>query len=1060
MSSQLDPEILAAITAEARQCFLDEDAPEYLQMLEEGIKDPSSPDFTALLRAAHSLKGGAGLASLTSLQHLAHRLEDVLVGIQGGQITEQELAWALIEKGIDEVGFVLSQARTVDNAIANPELITALEALVESTSEPEDHIATDDDDSSSQNNNLVQISLLQELENSFLAIEELELDAPEELIQPLLADFADECMFLAETMDLPWLGEAKNPITETLENSDTVEALLLTKEIINHLRNEIQNYLNQLATDETEEEQESQPESQPEGINVLVANTLNQDLEAVLQAIADLALDTPEEVITEALTGFADECSFMGETLEIPWLVEAVAPIEGVLAEADSIEALLVAQELVEEIRLRRNLYLENLQSENVNLEDTNLEDTSDSEAFAISELDNEYDELGEVEDAEGFFDFPDDDEEEELSTVMFAPPALSKSETKIIATVAEKSKKPAINQLKIPLKRLEEMTNNVEELILSQSRISRQQQILNQANHRLRSLTRQFEPIREQIQDLYDQLAVRSTDMSHQTPTTANSTGEHDFSSSDNSFDALEMDRYTDLHTSLQSFQELMLQIQETRTDIDFVERELVDDLELNQKNLDTLYSQVTDSRLVPFDSLAKRFVPQVKGLSQRFDKPVNLEFEGQHTLADQILLEQLQTPLTHLLNNAFDHGIEAKYERIAAGKAETATILLTAKLQNNQLVITIQDDGSGINIEKVYNRAVQRGICPANKSIKDFKPEEILNWIFEPDFSTAAQVSDISGRGMGLDIVLNLIRQLKGQLRVQTDAGLGSIFTIILPLNLSLQSLLLVQLHDRLVAIPHTSVLEILPERELDFNDEQKQHLNWHNQSISLASVSSLFPCPRKPLKLSHGRVAIVLKTAFEPLVILVDDIVKEEKLIVKPFDETIPIPTYIAGCAVLGTGEVIPVILPQGLEQNAFAVVSAKDRAVTIASGASTVLIAEDSVATRRMLEKILIAAGYQVIVCRDGQEALEEIDQYMGRIDLIVSDIEMPRLNGFELLEQVRAKPAFKKTPIIMATSRTGDRHKQEAQRLGATDYLGKPVQPQELIDTVAALLKRS
>ncbi|WP_019509483.1 response regulator [Pleurocapsa sp. PCC 7319] len=1054
MSSQLDPEILAAITAEARQCFLDEDAPEYLQMLEEGIKDPDSPDFTALLRAAHSLKGGAGLASLTSLQHLAHRLEDVLVGIQGEQIAERELAWALIEKGIDEVGFVLSQARTVDDAIANPELITALEALVGTSSETEECSTTDDDGGTSQNNHLVWNTLTVELENSFIVIEELELDAPDEVIQPLLADFADECIFMAETLDLPWLGEAMEPITEALENSETVEVLLLTKEIIHHLRDEIQNYLSHLASDESEEEQEGQPE----GINVLVVNTLNEDLEAILQAIADLALDTPEEVITEALTGFADECTFMGETLELPWLAEAVAPIETILTEADPIEALLVSQELVQEIRQRRNLYLENLQSENINLEDTNLEDASDSEAFAISELDNEYEELGEVEDVEGFFDFPDDDEGEELSTVMFAPPVVSKSESKIIATVAEKSKKPAVNQLKIPLKRLEEMTNNVEELILSQSRISRQQQILNQANHRLRSLTRQFEPIREQIQNLYDQLAVRSTDMSQPGDTAANTTGDDRVLSND-SFDTLEMDRYTDLHTSLQSFQELMLQIQETRTDIDFVERELVDDLELNQKNLDTLYSKITDSRLVTFDTLAKRFVPQIKGLSQRFDKPVNLEIEGKNTLVDQILLEQLQTPLTHLLNNAFDHGIEAKYDRIAAGKSETATILLTAKLQNNQLVITIQDDGSGINIEKVYNRAVQRGICPANKSIKDFKPETILNWIFEPDFSTAAQVSDISGRGMGLDIVLNLIRQLKGQLRVQTDAGLGSIFTINLPLNLSLQSLLLVQLHDRLVAFPHTSILEMLPERELDFTDKHKQHLNWQGQVIALASVSSLFPCPRKTLKLSQGKVAMVLKTAFEPLVILVDDIVKEEKLIIKPFDETIPVPPYIAGCTVLGTGEVIPVILPQGLEQDAVAEVSAKDSAVTIVSGTSTVLIAEDSVATRRMLEKILIASGYQVIVCRDGQEALEQIDQYKGRIDLIVSDIEMPRLNGFELLEQVRVKPAFKNTPIVMATSRTGDRHKQEAKRLGATDYLGKPVQPQELVDVVAALLAK-
>ena len=624
MSSQLDPEILAAITAEARQCFLDEDAPEYLQMLEEGIKDPDSPDFTALLRAAHSLKGGAGLASLTSLQHLAHRLEDVLVGIQEGQIAERELAWALIEKGIDEVGFVLSQARTVDDAIANPELITALEALVGTSSETEECSTTDDDGGTSQNNNLVWNTLTVELENSFNVIEELELDTPDEVIQPLLADFADECIFMAETLDLPWLGEAMEPIAEALGNSETVEVLLLTKEIIHHLRDEIQNYLNHLTSDESEDEQESQQD----GINVLVVNTLNEDLEAILQAIADLALDTPEEVIYEALTGFADECTFMGETLELPWLAEAVAPIETILTEADPIEALLVSQELVEEIRQRRNLYLENVQ-----LEDVNLEDTTDPENFAISEVDED-EELDEVEDANAFFDFPDDDEGEELSTVMFAPPVVSKSESKIIATVAEKSKKPAVNQLKIPLKRLEEMTNNVEELILSQSRISRQQQILNQANHRLRSLTRQFEPIREQIQNLYDRLAVRSTDMSQPGHSAVNATGDTRVLQSNDSFDTLEMDRYTDLHTSLQSFQELMLQIQETRTDIDFVERELVDDLELNQKNLDTLYSQVTDSRLVTFDSLAKRFVPQIKGLSQRFDKPVNLEIEGKNTL------------------------------------------------------------------------------------------------------------------------------------------------------------------------------------------------------------------------------------------------------------------------------------------------------------------------------------------------------------------------------------------------------------------------------------------
>lgn len=1023
MSSQLDPAILAAITAEARQCFLDEDAPEYLQMLENGFQDRDNPDFTALLRAAHSLKGGAGLASLSSLQQLAHKLEDVLVGLQQGKIAESELAWALVEKSIDEVGYVVSQAHNVDEAIANPELVVALEALVGSDSE-----STEEGEAGEGNHDLVRNTLTKDLENSFVALEELELDTPEDLIQPLLSGFVDECTFLAETLELDWLGEAVSPIAEVLE-ADATEALLLSQAIISQLREEIENYLKNLAS-VTENEVEPQ-QAAPQ----LVADTLKGDLEAICQAIADLAMDTPEEVINEALTDFANECTFLGKTLELPWLVDAVAPTENTLAECDPLEALLTVQEWVKEIRQQRDRYLDSTQ-----------QDTVDAVAIAPTESEDELDE-----DEAGFFDFAEDESDTALSTVMFAPPISEKTVAKVV-----ESQPAASSQVRISLEKLEGMTNNVEELILSQSRISRQQQVLNQANRRLKSLTRQFEPIREQIQDLYDRLAVSSTDMT----TKSESKDLHSLSESENNFDTLEMDRYSDLHVSLQSLQELMLQIQETRTDIDSIDRELNEDLVQSEKNLNILYTEVTDSRLVQFDVLAKRFIPQLRGLSQRFDKPVNLEIEGKNTLVDQILLEQLQTPLTHLLNNAFDHGIEAKYDRLAANKPETATITLKSQLKNNQLVITIKDDGGGIDPQKVYQRAVERGICSPDSSIQDFRPEEIVNWIFAPNFSTAAKVSDISGRGMGLDIVLNLIRQLRGQLYVTTDVGLGTTFTINLPLNLSLQSLMLVQLQQRLVAIPHTSILEILPYRELYFSDRSKEYINWQDKTIPLASATTLFPCPRKPLQLSQGKVGIVLETAFEPIAILVDAIAGEEKLIIKPFDETIPVPTYIVGCTVLGSGEVIPVILPQGInEETISAPESLKNSTVTIANTVSTVLIAEDSVATRKMLDKILTSVGYNVIVCRDGQEALEQVEQYHGRIDLILSDVEMPRLNGFELLKKVRTMPAFKNTPIVMATSRTGDRHRQEAQRLGATDYLGKPVQPQQLIDTVADLLAK-
>jgi len=242
MSSQLDPAILAAITAEARQCFLDEDAPEYIHLLQSGFQDREHPNYNDLLRAAHSLKGGAGLACLTSLQKLAHKLEDVLVGLQQSKITEIELAWALVEKSIDEVGYVVSQAHTVDNAIANPELIIALESLVGSDSEEEE---SSEEEFGNDNNALIRTTLTEELENSFVVIEDLELDAAAELVEPLLSGFADECSFLAETLDLPWLGKAVAPIGEILQ-SDHTEALLLTQEIISNLRGEIAEYLEHL----------------------------------------------------------------------------------------------------------------------------------------------------------------------------------------------------------------------------------------------------------------------------------------------------------------------------------------------------------------------------------------------------------------------------------------------------------------------------------------------------------------------------------------------------------------------------------------------------------------------------------------------------------------------------------------------------------------------------------------------------------------------------------------------------------------------------------------------
>ena len=1005
MSSQLDPSILASITQEARQCFLDEDAPEYLQMLEEGIKQRDrAADFTSLLRAAHSLKGGAGLASLGSLQELAHKLEDLLVAIQQGKIEEVDFGWSLVEQSVNEIALILSQARTLDRVNANLDLLAALEALVSSSSVAETDLTPE-----SQDHSLVNNTLTDDLETAFSAIEELSVDTPTHIIKQFLANFTDECIFLGETLNLPWLVEAIAPIAQALEASSPEEVLLLTQETIRNLRSQRDLYINDSLEPELPASQENNTDN-----NDFVANTLNQELEESLVAIEELTPDTPPELIQQLLASFVDEGLFLGETLNLPWLIEAIVPIENAVAELEPEFALLKAKEITTEIRSQRDRFL------------------------LTGEIPNQESQTTPTPDP--IIESPASKEEDTPST----PTKLTKT---------------SLSQLRIPLQKLEGMTNNIEELILTQARLARQQQLFNQANRRLRSLTRQFEPIRDQVQNLYDQLATGSTALAYNHSLLGNNqTLPGTEVSDDVAFDSLELDRYTELHTSLQSFQELMLLVQETRTDLDLIERELAEDLEQTHKNLDSLYNHVTESRLVPFRLLAKRFIPQIRSLNQRYDKSVNLVIEGKNTPIDQVLLEQLQTPLTHLLNNAFDHGIESKAERLASQKSVTAEIMLKATVESNQLVITIQDDGSGINIAKVYQRAVERGICPSDKSMNEFSPEEIIDWIFQPDFSTATQVSDISGRGMGLDIVRSQIRKLRGNLQVQTKPSQGTTFTLKLPLNLSLMSLLLVQLQNRIIAIPNTSVIATSPYSELSFTDEQKLTVHWQQKTIPLVSLANLLPCPRNPLALDRSKVGIAIEAAFGPLMVLVDAVLQEEKLIIKPFDETIPIPSYLAGCTVLGTGEVVPVILPQGLEQATTSTSSFDLQAPKpVANKIPTILVAEDSIATRRMLERILTTVGYQVIVCRDGQEALDKLEQHQGAIELIISDVEMPKVNGFELLQKVRANDIFKNTPVVMATSRTGDRHRQQAIKLGATDYLGKPIQPQELLTIINNLL---
>ncbi len=599
-------------------------------------------------------------------------------------------------------------------------------------------------------------------------------------------------------------------------------------------------------------------------------------------------------------------------------------------------------------------------------------------------------------------------------------------------------------SNLRMSLERLEIMTNEVEELLVIRERLRLRQQQLSQVTRKIRSISRQLEPIQEQVQNFYNQLAIAPVSVTQ---------------NSQQDFDSLELDRYTEIHSSLQTFQELMLQFQENYADLNFINQDISDNLDGFETNIDSLYSNVTKSRLVPFKTIAQRFVPQVESLAYRCNKSVYLSIQGEEVLIDKILLEQLQTPLSHLINNALSHGIESPSERLAHHKPEKANIQLSASINNHQLQITIKDDGQGIDLYKVYQKAKDKGLVSSKLTFDQLSQESILEWIFHPNFSTVDMASELSGRGVGLDIVRNKIQKLRGTIEVKSESQKGTTFTISIPLNLNFMSLFLIRWQHRLLALPTSSVLETIPVSELVWDKQDFSHVKWRNKLIPVFHLSQLLSHKKTCDLAVKSQVGIILEGSSNPFLVMVDTLLSEEKLLVKSFDETVIIPTYLLGCTILGGGEIVPVISPQ-----AFTVFS-ETKSNLLSPGnrlnafnrKGTILVAEDSVATRRLLGKILEKVGFKVILCRDGQEAVEKLELHQGGIDLIISDVEMPRVNGFELLKIVRSQAEYSEIPVIMATSRTGQRHREEGIELGANAYLGKPILAKTLLKTIESFV---
>ncbi len=578
-----------------------------------------------------------------------------------------------------------------------------------------------------------------------------------------------------------------------------------------------------------------------------------------------------------------------------------------------------------------------------------------------------------------------------------------------------------------------------------------------------------------DQLRQFYDQVATESA-----VAITGSSARNISFLSQgttttqDYQFDILEKDRYSNLHLLSQDQMENVVRLQEVSTDIDLGLAEARQAARQVNQTIKQLQKRITQSRMRPLSELVTRFPRTIRELSLLHGKTVELEVQGGTTLVDRAIVEALADPLLHLLRNAFDHGIETPAQRRAAGKSETGHIHIRAAHRGRQTLIQIQDDGAGINLDRIRDRARQMGMSEAQ--LTHSSEADLLALIFEPGFSTAAKVTDLSGRGVGMDVVRTNLRQIRGDVKVETQPGKGTTFTLAVPLTLSVVRVLLVESNDLLMAMPTDVIAEmVLPHPEMLISSAGQTMLHWNDLTVPILQLSDWLTvhCPKRAMdselatKISQPTILIIQRDSGW-VGIQVDRFRSEQEVAIRQIEGPLSLPPGCTGSTILGNGRVVPIMDPTqllgwmtGSSASSSSVVKLQPKQAPLATKPDRrlpmVMVVDDSVNVRRFLALTLEKSGYRVVQARDGQDAVEKLSQGLS-VQALVCDLEMPRIDGYGLLTYVREQPQFKNLPVIMLTSRSSEKHRQLAMTLGATDYFSKPYNEQALLQRLRSAME--
>jgi chemotaxis protein histidine kinase CheA/ActR/RegA family two-component response regulator len=1023
-----------------------EEAKEHLATLENGLLNLQAVvDDTELMnevfRAAHSIKGGAAMLGIHSMQHVSHRLEDYFKVLKDHPVKVDQRLEALFLKGFDALRLLtdeLQNTLSLSDELSHQTLEMVEPAFVELQA----HLSQ-----------LTGVTISEEATPT----EVVAMHSEEEVAALFTWDVMEQLrvmLGLFQTEDYATTRESLQEACAMLGELGAVPSLAPWQGLIATVSDAIAEPTNALGTlaavtlpelktarDRILDGDSATIEPSSQLLKLVPRVQGNQVLES-MDWLSLFGNGADQNAATSETTDSVE--SFLDELLQEP------------SAEPQAAEVVEVAE--LEPITVDFN-YLTAL-----------LAETSEPAAQPLeaqtttAELENAFAEA----DAEAFSDLEQMLEESQRGSTVAQSAGAAEA-------AARAGRRTGVAQtMKVAVKQLDNLSNLIGELVINRNTLEDNQERLRQFLDNLLFQVQQLGDLGQQMQDLYERSLLERSLLGaskrvSSVPTVEAPTGGH---ASGFILDDLEMDSFTSFHSLAQETIERIVRVREAASDIEFV----VDSNEQVTRMFRQVTTQVqeglTKSRMIPFSQTAERLPRAVRDVSLQCGKQARLELDGRDTLIDKGILERIYDPLTHLVNNAIYHGIESPEVRQSLGKPAEGVIKIRVFYQGNQTIISVSDDGAGINIERVKAKAVEKGLITPQEAANMSK-QEAYGLLFQSGFSTNDQTDQLAGRGVGMDVVRSYISELRGVINTDSTPNLGTTFTIRLPLTLSITKALCCVHQNYSIAFPIDGVedvIDLAPEQLIKGEGDQP-FVMWRDRRLPCKPLVQLLAYNRtlkrggNYLSPTGDKVSvIILRSGDDFIGLQVDEVLGEQEIVIKQLAGPVPKPLGISGVTVQGDGLVMPIadvlelveLSLDRLEVNHQFWKSLSETPTSEVQSEPMVLIVDDSITVRELLSMTFSKAGYRVEQARDGLEAWEKLRSGLP-CDLIFCDVEMPRMDGLELLSRLQQDPDLQDLPIAMLTSRGASKHKKMAADLGAKGYFTKPYLEEVLLDAAQRMI---